>query len=80
MIKKHTVFLLVSVGILVIIGVSFWSQPQDNIIADEQKVMEIAVAYVEEKYGNDYVLNGEVSNQSFLEHRQEGDTEQVPAS
>ena len=71
--KKHTILFLVSVGLLAIIGVSFMSQPQDNTITEEQKVMEIAVAYIEESYGYDYVLNGEVSNQSFIEHRQEGD-------
>lgn len=74
MIKKHTIFLLVSAGILAIIGFSFMSQTQDNIVTEEQKVMGIAVAYIEKKYGNDYVLNGEVSNQSFIEHQQEGDT------
>jgi hypothetical protein len=71
--KKHTILFLVPVGLLAIIGVFFMLQPQDNTITDEQKVMEIAVAYIEETYGNNYILNGEVSNHSFIEHRQEGD-------
>jgi len=74
MIKMHTIFLFVSAGILVVIGVSFMLQPKDKITSENQNVMGIAVAYIEDKYGNDYVLNGEVSNQSFIEHRQEGDT------
>ena len=74
MINKFTIFFLFSAGILAIIVFSFMSQPQDNIITEEQKVMQIAVPYIEENYGNDYVINGEVTNQSFIEHRQEGDT------
>ena len=65
---------LLLVVFLLVVGVSILLQPEDNLLTDEQKVMEIAVTYLEENYGDDYVLNGEVSNQSFIEHRQEGDT------
>jgi hypothetical protein len=75
MVKKSTsIIVIVSVILLVIVAVSLSLLSQDYSLPDEQKVMNIAVAYVEENYGTDYVLNGEVSNQSFIEHRQEGDT------
>jgi hypothetical protein len=42
-------------------------QPQEVTLTDEQKVMKIAVAYIEENYGTDYVVKGEVTNRSFTE-------------
>jgi len=65
---------LVSVSLLAIISVSFMFQLKDNPLTDEQKVMKIAVAYIEENYGIDYVINGEVSNHTFTESGPEGDT------
>jgi hypothetical protein len=73
--KKYVVsaFLLASI-ILVVVAVSFVVYPQGTPLTDEQKVMKIAVAYIEENYGTDYTINGEVYNGSFGEHTQEGDT------
>jgi hypothetical protein len=74
--KKYFVIsiLLVSIILLVIVTVSIVGQPQESTLTDEEKVMQIAVAYVEENYGTDYAINGGVSNGSITEHTQEGDT------
>jgi len=65
---------LLLVIFLLVIGVSYLFQPKDNLLTDEQKVMTIAVAYIEKNYGTDYVLNGGVSNQSLTESRSGIDT------
>ena len=72
--KSTSIIILVSVILLVIVAVSFALLSQDNSLTEEQKVMNMAVAYIEENYGTDYVLNGEVANHSVTEHTQEGDT------
>jgi len=40
----------------------------------EQKIMKIAIDYIEENYGTNYVINGEVSNHTLTESRPEGNT------
>jgi hypothetical protein len=74
--KGIIIFLiLVSVNLFAIIGVYSMLQPkEDTSLTDEQKVMKIAVSYIEENYGNDYVINGEVSNHTLTESGPEGDT------
>jgi len=44
------------------------------LLAGDQKIMKIAIDYVEENYGTDYVINGEVSNHSLTESRSGRDT------
>ena len=67
--KKYFIVLLLltSIILLVIISISVMVQPQEATLTDEQKVMKIAVAYIEENYGTDYAINGEVSNTSVTE-------------
>jgi hypothetical protein len=67
--KKYFIasLLLTSIILLVIISVSVMVQPQETPITDKQKVMKIAIAYIEENYGTDYAVNGEVSNSSVTE-------------
>lgn len=65
---------LLLVLFLLVVGVSYLVHPKDNRLSDEQKVMKIAVAYIEENYGSDYVINGEVSNHTLTESGPEGDT------
>ena len=72
--KSTSLFVFVSVSLLVIVSVSFGVLSHYNSLTDEQKVMKIAVAYIEENYGTDYVLNGEVSNGSLTEAGPEGNT------
>ncbi|MFC1486546.1 hypothetical protein ACFLRN_02500 [Thermoproteota archaeon] len=71
--KKTTSLFVLILSLLVIISVSFGLLSQDNSLTDEQNVMKIAVDYIKENYGIDYAINGEVSNNSFTEHTQEGD-------
>jgi len=77
--KRNILFLLlVTVGLLLIIGVSSGFLPEeDTSLSEEQKeeVMNIGINYVEEKYGTDYVINGDVEVGHYLESRQEGDTD-----
>jgi hypothetical protein len=76
--KRVILFLfLASVSLLLIIGVSSMFQPKDDsTLTEDQKeeVMNIAVAYVEENYGTDYSINGDVEVGSYTESRPEGDT------
>lgn len=66
--KKYFIALLLLTSIiLVTISVFVMVQPQETPLTDEQKVMKIAVAYIEENYGTDYAINGEVSNSSLKE-------------
>ena len=46
---------------------------EDNSLTDEQKVMNIAVAYVEENYGTEYNINGDVE----IVHYEESSPERV---
>jgi hypothetical protein len=79
MMKKRIILFLflVSVSLLLVIGVSSMFQPkEDNNLTEDQKeeVMNIGVAYVEENYGTDYSINGDVEVSSYTESRPEGDT------
>jgi hypothetical protein len=67
--KKYviSVFLLLSIILLVIIAVSFIVYPPETTLTEEQKMMKIAIAYIEENCGNDYVVEGEVTNRSVTE-------------
>jgi hypothetical protein len=65
---------LLLVLFLLVVGVSYLVHPKDNRLSDEQKVMKIAVAYIEENYGTDYVINGEVRNHTLTKSGPEGDT------
>jgi hypothetical protein len=52
-------FFLVVVGLIVTIGVYSMLLPkEDTSLTEEQKVMNIAVNYVEENYGTDYSIIG----------------------
>jgi hypothetical protein len=78
--KKRTVLflLLVTASLLLIIGVSSGFLPEeDTSLSEEQKeeAMNIGINYVEENYGTDYVINGDVEVGHYLESRQEGDTD-----
>ena len=70
--KKSTSLFVLILSLLIIISVSFGLLSQDNSLTDEQKVMKIAVAYVEENYGTDYVLNGGVDIVHYGESGPEG--------
>ncbi len=70
--KKRIILFLFSViiVILLIIGVSSLFQLKKKwSLSEEQKeeVMSIAIAYVEENYGTDYFINGNVTISSYTE-------------
>jgi len=70
--KKRIILFLFSVSVilLLIIGVSSLFQPKKEwSLSEEQKeeVMSIAIAYVEENYGTDYFINGNVTINSYRE-------------
>ena len=65
--KSRSLLIFVSVSFLVITAVSFGLLSTETSLTDEQKVMKIAVAYVEENYGIDYIIIGEVRNTSVTE-------------
>jgi hypothetical protein len=69
--KRIILFLLsVSVIVLLIIGVSSLFQPKKEwSLSEKQKetVMNIAIAYIEENYGTDYFINGNVTISSYAE-------------
>jgi hypothetical protein len=70
--KKRVIILLllVFVILLLIIGVTSLFQPKKEwSLSEEQKetVMNIAIAYVEENYGADYLINGNVTISSYTE-------------
>jgi len=50
---------------------------EDTSLNEKQKeeVMNIGTNYVEENYGTDYVINGDVEVGHYLESRPEGDTD-----
>ena len=73
--KKSTSLFVLIVSLLIIISVSLGLLSHDYSLTNEEKVMKIAVAYIEDAYGDDYIINGEVSNQSHTEHGPEGDTD-----
>ena len=66
--KLISIVIIVSVVLFTIIASSLLLQSLDDISTVEKRVMEIAVAYIEENYGTDYTINGEVTNQSYKEH------------
>jgi hypothetical protein len=70
--KKRIILFLFSVAVIVllIIGVSSLFQPKKEwSLSEEQKeeVMSIAIAYVEENYGTDYFINGNVTINTYRE-------------
>jgi hypothetical protein len=77
MMKKTSMFIvlfifLAFISLLVIIGLSSMDQPkEDNTqltsLSENQKeeVMMLAVAYVEDNYGSDYSINGDVEIGSY---------------
>lgn len=67
--KKYFIalFLLVSIILSVAVVLSVIGQPGESTLTDEEKVMKIAVAYIEENYGTDYTINGEVFLGSLTE-------------
>jgi hypothetical protein len=76
--KRVILFLfLASVSLLLIIEVSSLFQPKEgNALTEDQKeeVMKVGENYVEENYGTDYSINGDVEFGSYTESRPEGDT------
>jgi len=69
--KRVILFLfLVLVVLLHVIILSLLFQPEKEwSLSEEQKetVMSIAIAYVEENYGSDYFINGNVTINSYRE-------------
>ena len=70
--KKRIFVLLFSVlvVVLLIVGVTLLFQPEKEwSLSEEQKetVMSIATAYIEENYGTDYYINGNVTVSSYTE-------------
>jgi len=70
--KRHVIIFLLSVSVilLLIIGVTSLFQPKEEMaLSEEQKeeVMSIAIAYVEENYGTDYFINGNVTIGTYTE-------------
>ena len=70
--KKSTSLFVLVVGLLIIISVSFGLLSPDNSLTDEQKVMKTAVAHIEENYGTDYSINGDVDIIHYGESGSEG--------
>ena len=70
--KKSTSLFVLVVGLLIIFSVSFGLLSQDNSLTDEQKVMKTAVAHIEENYGTDYCINGDVDIVHYGESGSEG--------
>ena len=70
--KKSTSLFVLVVGLLIIFSVSFGLLSQDNSLTDEQKVMKTAVAHIEENYGTDYSINGDVDIIHYGESGSEG--------
>jgi hypothetical protein len=72
--KKHVLFLFsVFIVLLLIVGVSLLFQPKKewslSSLSEEQKetVMNAGIAYVEENYGTDYYINGNVTISTYTE-------------
>ena len=62
--KRIVLFILVFVVLLHVIILSILFQPKKEwSLSEEQKetVMSVAIAYVEENYGTDYYINGNVT-------------------
>jgi hypothetical protein len=67
--KKRIILVLFSVSViaLLIIGISSLFQPKKewslSSLSEEQKetVMNVGIAYIEENYGTDYFINGNVT-------------------
>lgn len=72
--KKHVILFLLSIFIvlLLIIGVPSLFQPKKEwFLSEEQKetVLSVGIAYVEENYGTDYFINGNVTIGTYTEGR-----------
>jgi len=73
--KKRIILVLFSVSViaLLIIGISSLFQPKKewslSSLSEEQKeiVMNAGIAYVEENYGTDYFINGNVTISTYTE-------------
>ena len=70
--KKRIVIFLFSVSVillLIIVVYSLFQPKKEWFLSEEQKetVMSIAIAYVEENYGTDYLINGNVTISSYTE-------------
>ena len=73
--KKRIILVLFSVSViaLLIIGISSLFQPKKewslSSLSEEQKetVMNVGIAYVEENYGTDYYINGNVTIRTYSE-------------
>jgi len=70
-VKKSTSLFVLILSLLIIISVSFGLLSHDDSLTDEQKVMKIAVDYIEENYGTDYSING-VAIVHYGESRSDG--------
>jgi hypothetical protein len=68
--KRVILFILVFVVLLHVVILSLLFQPKKEwSLSEEQKeeVMSIAIAYIEENYGTDYYINGNVTISSYTE-------------
>jgi len=71
--SKNRIGIAISVMVSFSLIIYFLLNSSTIFVVGEQKIMKIAIDYIEENYGTDYVINGEVSNNSVTEHTQEGD-------
>jgi len=71
--SKNRIGITLSVMVSFSLIIYFLLNSSTIFVVGEQKIMKIAIDYIEENYGNDFVINGEVSNNSYTEHTQDGD-------
>ena len=68
--KRIALFILAFAVLLHVVILSLLSQPKkERSLSEEQKetVMNVAIAYVEENYGIDYFINGNVTISTYRE-------------
>ena len=71
--RKKRIIVFLSLAFLVLLHVivlySLFQPEKEWALSEEQKetVMRIATAYVEENYGTDYVINGNITINSYSE-------------
>ena len=68
--KRIALFILAFAVLLHVVILSLLSQPKKELsLSEEQKetVMNVAIAYVEENYGIDYFINGNVTISTYTE-------------
>jgi hypothetical protein len=68
--KRIALFILAFAVLLHVVILSLLSQPKKELsLSEEQKetVMNVAIAYVEENYGIDYFINGNVTISTYRE-------------